>query len=148
MIQPLRHEQNAPQKARVAIIEDDRSIQNLIIGSLLLEIESIDAIKFSNARDAIHELWEKNMIGPPNIDALFIDIFLEDQTSGIDVLEYCQFIPKDIPIVLMSSQFTDEQLSVIAQFSTTPVLLRKPFGPEEIIQLTKWIFDLNARRYQ
>ncbi len=135
-----------PEKLRIAIIEDDASVHDLILGSIQLEFENVEGLKFSNSQDAIHELWQNHMISPPHLDALFLDIFLDNQTSGIDVLEYCQFIPQSIPVILMSSQFTSQQLEKVSKMRTPPVLLRKPFKPAEVLQLIKWVFNLNTRR--
>ncbi len=135
-----------PDRLKIAIIEDDVSIHDLIMGSIQMEFENVEGLKFSNSQDAIHELWQNHLTNAPHLDVLFLDIFLDNQTSGFDVLEYCQFIPQNIPVILMSSQFTSHQLEKVSKMKSPPILLRKPFKPTELLQLIKWVFDLNTRR--
>lgn len=147
MVQMLRDVSKIPSKTSIAIIEDDSSIQNLIVGSLLLRVDEVEAFQFKSAEGALNELWVKGTISP-KIDVLFVDMVLEDQISGIDILEYCQSASKDTLVVLMSSQFTNDHLNKISNLKAPPILLKKPFSSEQIVQMTRWIFDLDERRLQ
>ena len=60
----------------VAIIEDDTSIQELILGSLDIELDLRQTFQFRNAREAVHTLWEQNPSERPKIEILFIDVYL------------------------------------------------------------------------
>ncbi len=130
----------------VAIVEDDNAIQNLIATSLLSTLDNVNIMKFKNGREAIHELWEKDLTQLAQLDGIFLDIYLEDKTSGLDILDYCQYLPKNIPIVLMSAYFNGEHLNSIAQLERDPILMRKPFFPQDIINLSQWVFELDTKR--
>jgi CheY-like chemotaxis protein len=159
MLQPISNLYSTINSARIAIIEDDDSIQSLIDASVQLTIENTQVLKYSNAKDAIYNLWEKDKEesksrGPSDIvidksvlDLLFIDIFLDDKSSGFDVLEYCQNLTEKLPIVLMSSQFSKEQLEKIEKFNFEPILLQKPFEPQDIVLLTNWLLKIKPRRH-
>lgn len=145
MEQVLQKLNQGPKQIKIAIVVEDKSIQNLILGSILMETDKVEAYQFINSSDAINQLWLNPKTISKNIDALFIDISLSDSTSDVHLLKYCQNIQDKIPIVLMSSQFNDAHIDLISQFTTTPILLPKPFRADELIQLTQWIFKLNLR---
>lgn len=128
-------------RKRIAVIEDDESIHGLIRSSLELALENVEFLKFRNAREAIYELWEKEALASPKVDLFFLDIFLDEKTNGIDVLEYCQFVPENVPIVIMSSNFDPENVGRISQMKTgsRPIFLQKPFAPLDVVHLTQWI---------
>ncbi len=132
----------------LAIVEDDESIQSLISSSLLSTIENVNIIKFKNGREAIYELWEKDSGLFSTLDGLFLDIYLEDNTSGLDILDYCQFVPSNIPIVLMSAYFNGEHLNSIAKLEKDPILMRKPFFPQDVINLSNWLFNSDKGRFK
>lgn len=132
----------------LAIIEDDDSIQHLISSSLQSTNNNLNIIKFKNGREAIHELWEKDLTTLAELDGLFLDIYLEDSTSGLDVLEYCQYLPKNVPIVLMSAHFNGDHLHSIGKLQRDPILMRKPFFPRDVVNLSNWLFNQEAGRFE
>lgn len=138
MLQPLFKQ--AQDKFKIAVIEDDLSIYSLIEQAVQSSMTDVDFMKFTNAHDAIYDLWENGFVVHPKIDLLFLDIHLAGKTNGLDILEYCQYLPENVPVVLMSSEFTPEQVDTISKMRIKPVLLRKPFGPAEIISLARWGF--------
>lgn len=129
-------------KYKIAVIDDDIAIQSLIQLSVENTFDEVEMVKFGDAQQTIYELWEADPLSFPHIDLLFLDIHLENKTNGLDIMEYCQYIPKEMPIVLMSSSFSNEQLKQISRMSIDPILLIKPFGPTEIIGMAKWIFRI------
>lgn len=135
--------QNSLEKKRVAIIEDDNAIQSLIKSSLEMAFNSTEILHFKNAREAIFEIWEREITDTKEIDLIFLDIFLDDKTNGLDILEYCQFIPDDVTVVLMSSNFSDEQMDRILKLNIEPILLKKPFTPRDVVYLTEWCFRIH-----
>ena len=131
-------------KKRIAIIEDDDAIQSLIKTSLEMAFNNeTEILRFKNAREAIFEIWEREITDNMEIDLLFLDIFLDDKTNGLDILEYCQFIPEDVTVVLMTSNFSEEQLDRILHLNIEPILLKKPFTPRDIVYLTEWCFRIH-----
>jgi|GEM_PF-4732268 len=123
----------------IVTIDDDPSIRELIENPLFDSLEEGARFRsYSNALEAIQDLWEGTSPKSAPIDILFLDIFLEGEGTGIDVLEYCQYQAQPMNIILMSSDFTERQLNRVAKMNLNPILLRKPFGPQEVVSLANW----------
>lgn len=141
ILSSLINQERSNEKYRIAIIDDDTSIQNLVQMSVRAALKDVELLKFGDARETIFELWESSPAHLEELDLLFLDIHLNNMTNGMDILEYSQYIPQNLPVILMSSTFSLEQLEAIEKMKVPPALLRKPFGPTEIIGMTKWIFQ-------
>ena len=108
---------------RVVVIEDDVALQGLIRESMQQVSRSTDLSAFVSAEEAIHSLWQHGLNDEAPVDILFLDVFLQGEGSGLDVLEYVSYLPSDVTVVLMSSDFSATQLAEITKLATPPVLL-------------------------
>jgi DNA-binding NtrC family response regulator len=136
------HKNKRSDKYRIAIIDDDSSIQKLIQMSIESTLCGVDLVQFGDARETIFELWESSLVEINQLDLLFLDIHLNNETNGLDILEYSKYISKNIPVVLMSSYFSQDHLNEVLKMNKEPILLRKPFAPTEIISTTRQALNI------
>jgi two-component system response regulator CssR len=107
---------------RIAIVEDDRNIRNLVESYLIKE--GYQPIGFESAEEAEKLRWND----PP--DLWILDIML----PGIDGYEFCRRIRKvsEVPIIMISAQ--DEDVNRIMGIELgSDDYLTKPFNPKELV---------------
>ncbi len=135
-------------KYRIAVIDDDATVQGLIQFFVEIVLGQVEILKFADARETIFELWEASPIGARPVDLVFLDIHLENRTSGLDILEYLQYVPTSIPVVMMSSSISREQMDFISRKRVKTTFLKKPFGLSEIMGVTRWSFNATGGLYE
>ncbi|QDP39119.1 response regulator transcription factor [Radiobacillus deserti] len=116
--------------ANVAIVEDDRNIQNIV--KAYLQKEGYDIIAMDNAEDA-WEYWNSGK----KPDMWILDIML----PGMDGYELCKKIrdTSDVPIIIISAK--DEEIDKILGLELGgDDYLTKPFSPRELVARVKRLF--------
>jgi len=114
---------------RIAIVEDDKNIQNIV--AAFLKKEGYDVTILDSA-EAGMELWSKN---PP--DMWILDIML----PGMDGYEFCKEIrsKSEVPIIIISAK--DEEIDKILGLELGgDDYLTKPFSPRELTARVKRLF--------
>ena len=113
----------------IAIVEDDKNIQNIV--SAFLKKEGYKVTIFDSA-EAGMELWRTN---PP--DMWILDIML----PGMDGYEFCKTIrnESEVPIIIISAK--DEEIDKILGLELGgDDYLTKPFCPRELVARVKRLF--------
>src|SRR5699024_2038260 len=114
---------------RIAIVEDDKNIQNIV--AAFLKKEGYDVTILDSAEEGM-ELWSKN---PP--DMWVLDIML----PGMDGYEFCKEIrsKSEVPIIIISAK--DEEIDKILGLELGgDDYLTKPFSPRELTARVKRLF--------
>jgi DNA-binding response OmpR family regulator len=110
---------------RIAIVEDDISIGNLLKRILLKE--GFDVKVYSTGEAFLNELFEYGK----EFDLVILDVML----PGINGIETCRFLRergKDLP-VLMLTALSSEDDKVLGLDSGADDYLTKPFGIKELL---------------
>ncbi|GGA84483.1 response regulator transcription factor [Ornithinibacillus halotolerans] len=113
----------------IAVIEDDKNIQNIV--SAFLKKEGYQVSVMDSAEKGI-KLWKSN---PP--DMWIVDIML----PGMDGYEFCKRIrnESEVPIIIISAK--DEEIDKILGLELGgDDYLTKPFSPRELMARIKRIF--------
>lgn len=114
-----------PAQYRVLIVEDDPFSQKLfshMANDVFPECQILIAPDYNEAR--------KLLIENENFDLAVIDVFLDGDRSGIDVLNFLRRTNTNISI-LMTSNLPPETFYDLANPNLPkPVYLRKPFHPD------------------
>ncbi|UVI30661.1 response regulator transcription factor [Paenibacillus spongiae] len=117
---------------RIAIVDDDQHIRNLV--EVYLKKENYQTIGLESAEEA-WELWTSH---PP--DLWVLDIML----PGIDGYELCRRIrnEEDVPIIMISAKDTEVDKILGLELGSDDYLV-KPFSPRELVarikrQLQRW----------
>ncbi|MFC5651997.1 response regulator transcription factor [Paenibacillus solisilvae] len=117
---------------RIAIVDDDQHIRNLV--EVYLQKESYQTIGMESAEEA-WELWKTH---PP--DLWVLDIML----PGMDGYELCRRIRNEaeVPIIMISAKDTEVDKILGLELGSDDYLV-KPFSPRELVarikrQLQRW----------
>jgi len=116
-------------EVRIAVVEDDISITNLL--KRVLQAEGFRVEVFSTAEKFMNELFEYKK----KFDLLILDVML----PGVDGMEVCSFLRKrgvDMPILMLTA-LSEEDDKVKGFECGTDDYLTKPFGLRELVARVK-----------
>ncbi|UFU01313.1 response regulator transcription factor [Radiobacillus kanasensis] len=117
-------------QAKVAIVEDDANIQNIV--QAYLQKDGYETVVMDNAEDA-WDYWNSGK----SADMWILDIML----PGMDGYELCKKIrdTSDVPIIIISAK--DEEIDKILGLELGgDDYLTKPFSPRELVARVKRLF--------
>lgn len=109
---------------RICLVEDEIQLNNLI--KTYIEKEGYEVISFTNGNDAY------NYIGQERIDLWILDIMLNDNISGYDIIKKIREIDERVPVIFTSAR--DQDLDKILGLELgSDDYIAKPYSPKELI---------------
>lgn len=115
----------------IVLIDDEQAIRDAATQSLVLAELEVQA--FSQARDAL------SILGKDFRGIVISDIRMPDM-DGLEVLEYCQTLDADLPVILISGH-ADVATAVNAIRDGAYDLLEKPFTTTDLVDTAKRALD-------
>ena len=125
-------------QSRVIVVEDDESIFDLINESISALGAETNVVRYSSPQEAKNALDDIDR-SRVSLDMIFISIYLEDDFSSLEILDYCRCLPTHTPVVIMSTHFSQEYLSHIQELDISPILLKKPFNFYDLQSLSQYM---------
>jgi len=120
---------NTPtQHRKVLIVEDDLEMCMVLDRVLTTTDQHVMVDWATSVDEAISRLQEKaaQSITRP-YDLILADIFLEGQSTGIDLWKLCQEEFPDVPVVVTSSLPLEKFFALVGRGNIAPPFLAKPF---------------------
>ena len=109
----------------ICLVEDELSLQELL--KTYLEKEDYKVSTFSKGQDVIDEI-EKGV----KYDLYVLDIMLEDDISGYDIIKKIREIDEEVPIIFSSAR--DESIDKIMGLEMgSDDYISKPYSPKELV---------------
>lgn len=115
-------------KAKIFIIEDEKSISKLI--SMYLEKENMNTSEFQTAEEALEQLKSSNIP-----DLIILDLNLPGM-SGFDFLERFRKDNKKTPVIIVSARDADEDI-IQGLGGGADDFVTKPFSPRVLVARVK-----------
>lgn len=107
----------------ICFVEDELDLANLI--KTYLTKAGYQVIHFSRGKDAI------SYIGNP-VDLWILDIMLEDDTNGYDIIKAIREVDKDVPVMFTSARDQDLDKIVGLELGSDDYIT-KPYSPKELV---------------
>lgn len=109
----------------ICLVEDEKSLQELL--KTYLEKEDYEVSAFSKGQDVLNEI-EKGT----KYDLYVLDIMLEDEISGYDIIKKIREIDEEVPIIFSSAR--DESIDKIMGLEMgSDDYIAKPYSPKELV---------------
>ena len=129
----------------ICYVEDEEDLASLI--KVYLEKEGYQVVSFSKGSDAIQYIGNK-------VDIWILDIMLEDDINGYDIIKEIRKEDDTVPVVFTSAR--DQDLDKILGLELgSDDYIAKPFSPKELVlrinNILKRIYkenDKNMVNYQ
>lgn len=113
----------------IGLVEDEKSLNKLI--KTYLEKENYNVETFTKGQDVLDYLEKEN-----NIHLWILDIMLEDDITGYDILKKIKEINKETPVIFSSAR--DESIDKIMGLELgSDDYIAKPYVPKELILRVK-----------
>lgn len=109
---------------KICLVEDEMDLSNLI--KLYLEKENYEVIQVTSGSKAIDEL-DKN-----NIDLWILDIMLDDDVSGYDVIKVIREKNNNVPVIFTSARDKDIDKIIGLELGSDDYL-SKPYSTKELV---------------
>lgn len=107
----------------ICFVEDELDLANLI--KTYLTKAGYQVIHFSKGKDAI------SYIGNP-VDLWILDIMLEDDTNGYDIIKAIREVDEDVPVMFTSARDQDLDKIVGLELGSDDYIT-KPYSPKELV---------------
>ena len=108
---------------KIALVEDEKDLNNLI--KAYLEKEGYTVISYYNGTDAINNITE-------DIHLWILDIMLEGDISGYDIIKKIREKDTNIPVIFTSAR--DKELDKIIGLELgSDDYITKPYSPKELV---------------
>ena len=108
---------------KIALVEDEKDLNNLI--KTYLEKEEYDVISYYNGTDAINNIDK-------DIQLWILDIMLEGDISGYDIIKKIREIDSNVPVIFTSAR--DKELDKIIGLELgSDDYITKPYSPKELV---------------
>ena len=109
----------------ICLVEDEKSLQELL--KTYLEKEGYKVNTFSRGEDVISEI-DKGI----KYDLYVLDIMLEDDITGYDIIKKIREIDEEVPIIFSSAR--DESIDKIMGLELgSDDYIAKPYSPKELV---------------
>lgn len=109
----------------ICLVEDEISLQELL--KTYLEKEEYKVSVFSKGQDVLDELDEGK-----KYDLYVLDIMLEDDITGYDIIKKIREIDEEVPIIFSSAR--DESIDKIMGLEMgSDDYISKPYSPKELV---------------
>lgn len=110
---------------KICLVEDELSLQELL--KTYLEKENYEVITFSKGQDVIDEIDKGE-----KYDLYVLDIMLEDDITGYDIIKKIRDIDEEVPIIFSSAR--DESIDKIMGLEMgSDDYISKPYSPKELV---------------
>ncbi len=107
----------------ICLVEDEKDLANLI--KLYLEKENYDCLVFSKGEEAINHIGKK-------VDLWILDIMLEDDINGYDIIKEIRKNDDQTPVIFTSAR--DQELDKILGLELgSDDYITKPYSPKELV---------------
>lgn len=114
---------------KIALVEDEKSLNELITS--YLEKENYEVINFTKGSDALNYIENNN-----DINLWILDIMLEDDVTGFDIIKFIREKNDQIPIIFSSAR--DESIDKIMGLELGgDDYIAKPYSPKELVLRVK-----------
>ncbi len=134
----------AKTNSRVLIVEDDLDLVTVLETVLQSIDRGIELDWATSAENAIIQLKNSNNNSTiQNYDLIIADIFLDGESTGIDLWNKCHEFCIDVPIIIMSSLPTHKYFAALGQQAISPPFLTKPLVLNECKQLFESMLNYN-----
>lgn len=107
----------------ICLVEDEKSLSDLI--KTYLQKEGYNVIQFFNGNDAL------NYVGQVS-DLWILDIMLQDDVTGYDIIKKIREIDSNIPVIFTSARDQDID-KIIGLEMGSDDYLAKPFSTKELV---------------
>ena len=108
---------------KIALVEDEKDLNNLI--KTYLEKEGYNVTSYYNGNDAIDNIDK-------DIQLWILDIMLEGDISGYDIIKKIREIDSNIPVIFTSAR--DKELDKIIGLELgSDDYITKPYSPKELV---------------
>lgn len=109
----------------ICLVEDEKSLQDLL--KTYLEKEDYKVSTFSKGQDVLDEI-EKGT----KYDLYVLDIMLEDDITGYDIIKKIREVNEEVPIIFSSAR--DESIDKIMGLEMgSDDYISKPYSPKELV---------------
>ena len=114
---------------KIGLVEDETALNNLIKN--YLEKESFEVITFTKGQDTLDYIENNN-----DIKLWILDIMLEDEITGYDIIKEIRKRDEQIPIIFSSAR--DESIDKIMGLELGgDDYIAKPYSPRELVLRVK-----------
>lgn len=114
---------------KIGLVEDEMSLNNLLKD--YLEKEEYEVYTFTKGQDAL-DFIEKN----ENINLWILDIMLEDDITGYDIIKKIREVDSNVPIIFSSAR--DQSIDKIMGLELGgDDYIAKPYSPRELMLRVK-----------
>ncbi len=116
---------------KIGLVEDELDLNKLIRN--YLEKEDYEVVSFTKGQDALDYIEKDN-----NIHLWILDIMLEDDVTGFDIIKKIKSINEEIPVIFSSAR--DESIDKIMGLELGgDDYIAKPYSPKELVLRVKSI---------
>ena len=113
----------------ICLVEDEKSLQELL--KTYLEKEGYKVSTFSKGQDVLDEIEKET-----SYDLYVLDIMLEDEITGYDIIKKIKEKNEEIPVIFSSAR--DENIDKIMGLELgSDDYLAKPYSPKELVLRVK-----------
>ena len=114
---------------KIGLVEDEKDLNKLI--KSYLEKEDYDVVSFTKGKDALDFIDNNN-----DIQLWILDIMLEDDITGYDIIKKIKEKNEEIPVIFSSAR--DESIDKIMGLELgSDDYLAKPYSPKELVLRVK-----------
>lgn len=114
---------------KIALVEDEKDLNKLLKN--YLEKEGYEVYSFTKGEDALTFIEENN-----DIQLWILDIMLEDDITGYDIIKKVKEKNEEIPVIFSSAR--DESIDKIVGLELgSDDYLAKPYSPKELVLRVK-----------
>jgi DNA-binding NtrC family response regulator len=110
---------------RILVIDDQKDVRAMI--GIVLRVHHFEVVEADSAAEGL------KMFDGSAFDVAIVDIFLEEDASGFEVVARMREKIPDMPVVVMSGTTPSDAAPHSAEPSDV-AFLRKPFRPNELIR--------------
>lgn len=125
---------------KICLVEDEKNLSDLIKN--YLEREGYEVLQFTKGEDAI-----KYVGGPAHL--WILDIMLEDDVSGYDVIKKIREKDSEVPVVFTSARDQDLDKIIGLELGSDDYVT-KPYSPKELVlrvnNMIKRIYSHNSNK--
>lgn len=114
---------------KIGLVEDEKALNDLI--KTYLENEKYEVITFTKGQDTLDFIDKDN-----NIQLWILDIMLEDDVTGYDIIKKIRSINEEVPIIFSSAR--DQSIDKIMGLELGgDDYIAKPYSPRELVLRVK-----------
>ncbi len=108
---------------KICLVEDEKDLANIV--KLYLTNAGYEVVCFSEGRKAIEYIKEK-------VDLWILDIMLQDDVSGYDIIKAIREVNSDVPVIFTSAR--DQDLDKILGLELgSDDYITKPYSSKELV---------------